>query len=64
MIPVPREMTGEGVLLDLMVVKSKGVMSKVSGSALGHSDHQKVEFKISGDRRKSGSNASTLAQGK
>lgn len=34
------------------------------GGCLGHSDHEAIEFKISGDRRKNASKTSTLDMGR
>ncbi|RMC20216.1 hypothetical protein DUI87_01062 [Hirundo rustica rustica] len=54
-------MTKKGDLLDLLLVNREGLESEVAiGGYLGHSDHEAIEFKICGEKRKSASKTSTL----
>ncbi|KAJ7410190.1 hypothetical protein BTVI_54086 [Pitangus sulphuratus] len=58
---VLREPAWKGALLDLLLVKRVDLINKVeTGSHLGHSDHEMIEFKISVGRRKSASKTSAL----
>lgn len=50
---VLREPTRKGVLLDLLLIKREGLMGEEAvGGCLGCSNHEVVEFKIFGDRKK------------
>jgi len=61
MVQVLREPTRKGALLDLLLVKREGLAGKVALSGhLGHSNHEVVEFKTFGDRRKTATKTSTL----
>lgn len=59
-IQVLQELMRKG-LLDLLLVNREGFMSEVEiGDDLGHGDHKVVKFKLSGDRRKTGSKTMSL----
>ncbi|GAB0186493.1 hypothetical protein GRJ2_001114600 [Grus japonensis] len=61
LVQVLKEPTRKGALLDLLLVNREGLMGEVAiGGRLGHSDHEVVEFKIFGDRRKTATKTSTL----
>ena len=53
LVQVLKEPTRKGALLDLLFVKSKGLVGKVvTGGCLGHSDHKVAEFQTVSDREK------------
>ena len=55
----------KGATLDLLLVNREGLVGEVAnGGCLGRSDHEVVEFKIFGDRRKTATKTSTLNMGK
>lgn len=58
---VVKELARKGALLDLLPVNREGLMCEVTiGGHLGHhSDHEEVELKIFGDRKKISSKASS-----
>ncbi|GAB0205816.1 hypothetical protein GRJ2_003047200 [Grus japonensis] len=61
LVQLLKEPTRKGALLDLLLVNREGLMGEVAiGGRLGHSDHEVVEFKIFGDRRKTATKTSTL----
>ena len=65
LVQVLTEPTRKGALLDLLLENREGLVGDVViGGRLGHSDHEVVEFKIYGDRRKSATKTSSLDMGK
>ncbi|GAB0180024.1 hypothetical protein GRJ2_000467700 [Grus japonensis] len=61
LVQLLKEPTRKGALLDLLLMNREGLMGEVAiGGHLGHSDHEVVEFKIFGDRRKTATKTSTL----
>ncbi|GAB0204012.1 mitochondrial enolase superfamily member 1 [Grus japonensis] len=61
LVQVLKEPMRKGALLDLLLVNREGLVGEVAiGGRLGHSDHEVVEFKIFGDRRKTAPKTSTL----
>ena len=63
LVQVLREPTRKGALLDLLLENREGLVGDV---AIGgcHSDHEVVEFRIYGDRRKTATKTSALDMGK
>lgn len=56
-----RELMRQGALLDLLFVNREDlVVELVIGGSFGHSDHEVVEFKIFGDKKKSANKISAL----
>ncbi|GAB0207904.1 mitochondrial enolase superfamily member 1 [Grus japonensis] len=65
LVQLLKEPTRKGALLDLLLVNREGLVGEVAiGGRLGHSDHEVVEFKIFGDRRKTATKTSTLDMGR
>ena len=65
LVQVLREPTRKGALLDLLLENREGLVGAVAiGSRLSHSDHEVVEFRTYGDRRKSATKTSALDTGK
>ncbi|GAB0190604.1 hypothetical protein GRJ2_001525700 [Grus japonensis] len=65
LVQVLKEPMRKGALLDLLLVNREGLVGEVAiGGCLGHSDHEVVEFKIFGDRRKTATKTSTLNMGR
>ncbi|GAB0206625.1 mitochondrial enolase superfamily member 1 [Grus japonensis] len=65
LVQVLKEPMRKGALLDLLLVNREGLVGEVAiGGRLGHSDHEVVEFKIFGDRRKTATKTSTLDMGR
>ncbi|GAB0207049.1 ubiquitin-associated protein 1 [Grus japonensis] len=65
LVQLLKEPTRKGALLDLLLVNREGLVGEVAiGGCLGHSDHEVVEFKIFGDRRKTATKTSTLDMGR
>ncbi|GAB0177896.1 hypothetical protein GRJ2_000254900 [Grus japonensis] len=61
LVQLLKELTRKGALLDLLLMNREGLMGELAiGGCLGHSDHEVVEFKIFGDRRKTDTKTSTL----
>lgn len=58
---VLRELIRKGALLDRLLANNKHLLGEVAiGFCLGHCDHESVEFKIFGDRKKTATKSSTL----
>ncbi|GAB0202528.1 mitochondrial enolase superfamily member 1 [Grus japonensis] len=65
LVQVLKEPTRKGALLDLLLMNREGLLGEMAiGGCLGHSDHEVVEFKIFGDRRKTATKTSTLDMGR
>ena len=65
LVQVLREPTRKGALLNLLLEKREGLVGDMAiGSHLGHSDHEVVELRFYGDRRKTATKTSALDMGK
>lgn len=60
MVQILSENNRKGALLDLFI-NAEGLVGEVTiGGCLGHNNHEEVEIKIFGDRRKIATRTSTL----